>query len=234
MVIKVRGKSAKKAEKGKILKGRKGKIWSILNSQDSTEQVNKVIVEDCKNIILKLENEIEARKKIIKSLGKNIQSIHDVNAMQNQYINERSVVNTNFDDLAFYTLNEEIKIVTTLRKGRYTVPTKPNKWKQAQLEADFLVEQSIDEEMIAQITKEYVNTINHAKKLNISVAGEFIFMASLLTRLKTRMLLPRREDEEGLDIDDPRVNLVDQLIQYKTFKKIANQLKIIQNNNNNV
>tara|TARA_Y100000385_G_scaffold58557_2_gene56483 strand:+ start:717 stop:2435 length:1719 start_codon:yes stop_codon:yes gene_type:complete len=156
MVVKVREKAAKKDEKGKVLKGRKGKIWSILKSQDSTEQVNKVIVEDCKNIILKLENEIEARKKIIKSLMRNIQSIHDLNAMQNQYINERSVVNTNFDDLAFYTLNEEIKIVTTLRKGRYTVPTKPNKWKQAQLEADFLVEQSIDEEMIAQITKEYI------------------------------------------------------------------------------
>jgi len=84
---------------------------------------------------------------------------------------------------------------------------------------------------ISKITKEYIDTINHAKKLNIAVAGEFIFMASLLTRLKTRMLLPKREDEEGFDIDDPRINLVDQLIQYKTFKEIANQLKIIQNNN---
>ena len=84
---------------------------------------------------------------------------------------------------------------------------------------------------ISKITKEYIDTIKHAKKLNIAVAGEFVFMASLLTRLKTRMLLPRKEDEEGFDIDDPRVNLVDQLIQYKTFKKIANQLKIIQNNN---
>ena len=84
---------------------------------------------------------------------------------------------------------------------------------------------------ISKITKEYIDTIKHAKKLNIAVAGEFVFMASLLTRLKTRMLLPRKEDEEGFDIDDPRVNLVDQLIQYKTFKTIANQLKIIQNNN---
>ena len=84
---------------------------------------------------------------------------------------------------------------------------------------------------ISKITKEYIDTINQAKKLNIAVAGEFIFMASLLTRLKTRMLLPKREDEESFDIDDPRVNLIDQLIEYKTFKEIANQLKIIQNNN---
>ena len=84
---------------------------------------------------------------------------------------------------------------------------------------------------ISKITKEYIDTINHAKKLNIAIAGEFILMASLLTRLKTRMLLPRREDEEGLDINDPRINFVDKLIQYKTFKEIANQLKTIQNNN---
>ena len=87
---------------------------------------------------------------------------------------------------------------------------------------------------ISKITKEYIDTINRAKKLNVGIAGEFILMASMLTRLKTRMLLPRKEDEEGLDIDDPRSVLVDQLVQYKTFKNIANQLQTIQNNNKDI
>tara|TARA_X000000368_G_scaffold282826_1_gene224519 strand:- start:3706 stop:4428 length:723 start_codon:yes stop_codon:yes gene_type:complete len=84
---------------------------------------------------------------------------------------------------------------------------------------------------ISKITSEYIDVINAAKKLDISVAGEFLFMASLLLRLKTRMLLPRKKDEEGLDIDDPRISLVDQLLQYKNFKDIAYQLKDIHNEN---
>ena len=84
---------------------------------------------------------------------------------------------------------------------------------------------------ISKITKEYIDTINRAKKLNVGIAGEFILMASMLTRLKTRMLLPRKEDEEDLEIDDPRSALVNQLVQYKTFKNIANQLQKIQNDN---
>ena len=56
-------------------------------------------------------------------------------------------------------------------------------------------------------------------------------MASLLLRLKTRMLLPRQHDEEGLDIDDPRINLVGQLLQYKNFRNIAHQLKGIHEEN---
>ena len=87
---------------------------------------------------------------------------------------------------------------------------------------------------ISKITKEYIDTINRTKKLNVAIAGEFILMASMLTRLKTRMLLPRKEDEEGLEIDDPRSVLVDQLVQYKTFKNIANQLRTIQNNNKDI
>ena len=54
----------------------------------------------------------------------------------------------------------------------------------------------------------------------------------VLLRLKTRMLLPRQQDEEGLDIEDPRVNLIDQLLQYKNFKNIAfYMLSVMQQNN---
>lgn len=84
---------------------------------------------------------------------------------------------------------------------------------------------------ISKITSEYIDVINAAKKLDVSIAGEFLFMASLLLRLKTRMLLPRKKDEEGLDIDDPRISLVDQLLQYKNFKNIAYQLKDMHNDN---
>ena len=84
---------------------------------------------------------------------------------------------------------------------------------------------------ISKITSEYIDVLNTAKKLDVSIAGEFLFMASLLLRLKTRILLPRQQDEEGLDIDDPRINLIDQLLQYKNFKNIAYQLKEMHEEN---
>ena len=43
-------------------------------------------------------------------------------------------------------------------------------------------------------------------------------MASMLLRIKTQMLLPRQIDDESLDIDDPRIDLVSQLIEYKKYK----------------
>ena len=78
---------------------------------------------------------------------------------------------------------------------------------------------------ITQITNEYIAVIDEAKKLDVSIAGEFLFMASMLLRIKTQMLLPRQIDEESLDIDDPRIDLVAQLLEYKKYKKIAHKLK---------
>ena len=68
---------------------------------------------------------------------------------------------------------------------------------------------------ITQITNEYIAVIDEAKKLDVSIAGEFLFMASMLLRIKTQMLLPRQIDEESLDIDDPRIDLVAQNFQIR-------------------
>tara|TARA_A100000164_G_scaffold232227_1_gene206074 strand:- start:3 stop:725 length:723 start_codon:yes stop_codon:yes gene_type:complete len=86
---------------------------------------------------------------------------------------------------------------------------------------------------ITQITNEYISVIDEAKTLDISIAGEFLFMASLLLRIKTQMLLPRQVDEESLDIDDPRIDLVAQLLEYKKYKNIANKLKNLHFENKN-
>ena len=78
---------------------------------------------------------------------------------------------------------------------------------------------------ITQITNEYISVIDKAKKLDVSIAGEFLFMASMLLRIKTQMLLPRQINDESLDIEDPRIDLVAQLLEYKKYKSIANKLK---------
>jgi segregation and condensation protein A len=53
----------------------------------------------------------------------------------------------------------------------------------------------------------------------------------MLLRIKTQMLLPRQIDEEGLDIDDPRIDLVAQLIEYKKYRDLAHKLRNLHENN---
>lgn len=86
---------------------------------------------------------------------------------------------------------------------------------------------------ITKITDEYLQVIQEAKNLDISIAGEFLFMASLLLRIKTQMLLPKRKMDE-IDIEDPRFSLVEQIVQYKNFKNIARDLEVIHLKNRNI
>lgn len=81
---------------------------------------------------------------------------------------------------------------------------------------------------IERITKQYLDYINTFKLLNIDLASEFIVMAANLMYIKSRSLLPRNEqppDEEAED-DDPRWELIRQLIEYKKFKDAAGFLSI--------
>jgi segregation and condensation protein A len=76
---------------------------------------------------------------------------------------------------------------------------------------------------IERITKQYITYIDTFKMLNIDLAGEFIVMAANLMYLKSRTLLPRpvQPPDADEDEDDPRWELIRQLIEYKKFKDAA-------------
>jgi segregation and condensation protein A len=76
---------------------------------------------------------------------------------------------------------------------------------------------------IGRITKQYLDYINTFKMLNIEVASEFIVMAANLMYLKSRELLPQTQQppEEDADEEDPRWELIRQLVEYKKFKDVA-------------
>ena len=76
------------------------------------------------------------------------------------------------------------------------------------------------------ITKQYLDYIEMMKDLNLSLAGEFLVMASTLLQIKSRMLLPQEDpvsedEEEG---EDPRSELVRRLVEYQQYKEAAGEL----------
>ncbi|NLA21926.1 MAG: segregation/condensation protein A [Candidatus Marinimicrobia bacterium] len=83
---------------------------------------------------------------------------------------------------------------------------------------------------IAYITDEYLNYLQLMQSLNLQLAGEFILMASILIRIKVQMLLPRPETEKLEDIEDPRTELVQMLVEYQKYKEIGEQLKRLEAN----
>lgn len=80
---------------------------------------------------------------------------------------------------------------------------------------------------IAQITQQYLSYLNQMKRMNLNLAGEYFVLASTLLRIKSSVLLPKNDFVEGeYDEDvDPRQELVDQLLQYELFQKVAVFLK---------
>lgn len=77
---------------------------------------------------------------------------------------------------------------------------------------------------VERITKQYIEFIDAFKLLNIDLAGEFIVMAANLMYLKSRLLLPRPvqpPEEDTTEEEDPRWELIRQLIEYKKFKEAA-------------
>ena len=79
---------------------------------------------------------------------------------------------------------------------------------------------------IAHITKQYLETIEIMRMLDLDVAGEFLVMAATLMRIKAKMLLPLpATNEEGEEEGDPREELVQRLIEYRLYKEASETLK---------
>ena len=77
---------------------------------------------------------------------------------------------------------------------------------------------------IARITSQYLTYVEQIKHLDVNVAAEFIYMASMLIHIKSRMLLPRDPDAPADAQDDPRAELVDRLLEHEKFKNAAQML----------
>ncbi|MEC8614556.1 MAG: segregation/condensation protein A [Verrucomicrobiota bacterium] len=82
---------------------------------------------------------------------------------------------------------------------------------------------------IELVTEQYIEVISSMESLDLEVAGEFFVMASTLMYIKSRMLLPKKdqgtnEDMEDDDID-PRWELVQQLLEYRKFKEAAEDIR---------
>ncbi len=81
---------------------------------------------------------------------------------------------------------------------------------------------------LERITRQYLEYLQAFKELNIDIAGEFVVMAATLIYLKSRSLLPadQQPPEDDAQEDDPRWDLIRQLIEYKKFKEAAAELNV--------
>jgi segregation and condensation protein A len=77
---------------------------------------------------------------------------------------------------------------------------------------------------IARVAEQFKSYLDVLSLIDVEGAGDFLVMAATLMEIKSKMLLPRPEGEEGEE-EDPRMGLVRQLLQYKQFKDAAVRLE---------
>ena len=77
---------------------------------------------------------------------------------------------------------------------------------------------------IYDITNQYLKVLENMKEIDLEVTSEFILIAATLLEIKSRMLLPKENNEEDEE-EDPREELIAKLLEYKKFKMVANYLK---------
>lgn len=86
---------------------------------------------------------------------------------------------------------------------------------------------SIYDIRISEITEQYMDYIARMQAMDFAVAAEFMVLAATLIDIKSRMILPRYQDngEEAELLDDPRTELVSRILEYKKYKELAEILQ---------
>ena len=77
---------------------------------------------------------------------------------------------------------------------------------------------------IVEITRQYMEYIREMERTDLNIMSEFLLMAATLLDIKSKMLLPKEVNEEGEE-EDPRQELVEQLLQYKLYKYMSYELR---------
>ncbi len=93
---------------------------------------------------------------------------------------------------------------------------------------DLIRKQQIDihDIPIATITSQYLEYMEHAMGLDFELSSEFVYMAATLIHIKSKTLLPRDPELQKMDPEeDPRKELVDQLLEHEKFKNAAEMLQ---------
>jgi len=91
---------------------------------------------------------------------------------------------------------------------------------------DLIRKQDIDiyDIPIARITEQYLAHVEKLRELDVNVAADFIYMAAVLIHIKSKMLLPRDPSAKAEELEDPRTELVNRLLEHEKFKSAAQML----------
>jgi segregation and condensation protein A len=81
---------------------------------------------------------------------------------------------------------------------------------------------------ISKITNDFLDYVHQLETLEIEVASDFILFAATLMKIKSRMLLPRPELNEKGELVDPREELVRNLLEYKKYKSVVEELSNLE------
>lgn len=82
---------------------------------------------------------------------------------------------------------------------------------------------------VAYVTKQYMSYLNLMNELDLEIAGEYLYIASVLVNIKARMLLPKPCADSGR-VEDPREELTELLVEYQQFRNAGEYLRLRYNN----